>query len=292
MKKTNLIATLTIFLCTNLFADLASPTPFKAKQPNGLEVSILNRGNHLQGWHEYNGWTVVKNDDGWWLYAKANDGNILIPSNVKVGIDNPEQYPMMLQKGIRPEPRVLIDNAPIPDLNSTRTDTFHVPLLLVEFPDANAVYSPEEIGMVMNQEGYTHLDNENSGSFRDFYQEISYGNFLPIAEVSDWFMASNGHDYYSYNNGYQRVRELIRTAVDDLEAAGFDWSVFDNDNDGYVDALNVIHQGPGAEEGDYSNIWSHKSSLGNLSVSYDGVIISSYNISPEIQNGNLVAIGL
>ena len=292
MKKTNLIATLTLFLCTKLFADLASPTPFIAKQPNGLELSILNRGNHLQGWHEYNGWTVVKNDDGWWLYAKANDGNILIPSNVKVGIDNPEQYPMMLQKGIRPEPRVLIDNAPIPDLNSTRTDTFHVPLLLVEFPDANAVYSPEEIGMVMNQEGYTHLNNENSGSFRDFYQEISYGNFLPIAEVSDWFMASNGHDYYSYNNGYQRVRELIRTAVDDLEATGFDWSVFDNDNDGYVDALNVIHQGPGAEEGDYSNIWSHKSSLGNLSVSYDGVIISSYNISPEIQNGNLVAIGV
>ena len=292
MKKTNLIASLTIFLCTKLFADLASPTPFMAKQPNGLELSILNRGNHLQGWHEYNGWTVVKNDDGWWLYAKANDKNILIPSNLKVGIDNPEQYPMMLQKGIRPEPRVLIDNAPIPDLNSTRTDTFHVPLLLVEFPDANAVYSPEEIDMVMNQEGYTHLNNENSGSFRDFYQEISYGNFLPIAEVSEWFMASNGHDYYSYNNGYQRVRELIRTAVDDLEAAGFDWSNFDNDNDGYVDALNVIHQGPGAEEGDYSNIWSHKSSLGNLSVSYDGVIISSYNISPEIQNGNLVAIGV
>ncbi|MEL1235478.1 MAG: M6 family metalloprotease domain-containing protein [Candidatus Neomarinimicrobiota bacterium] len=292
MNKTNLIKILTILFSTKLFADLASPTPFIAKQPNGVELSILNRGNHLQGWHEHNGWTVVKNQNGWWLYAEGKDGNVLIPSNLKVGIDNPEQYPMILQKGIRPEPRVLIDNAPIPNLNSTRTDTFHVPLLLVEFPDANAIYSPEEIDMVMNQEGYTHLNNENSGSFRDFYQEISYGNFLPIAEVSDWFMASNGHDYYSYNNGYQRVRELIRTAVDDLEDAGFDWSVFDNDNDGYVDALNVIHQGPGAEEGDYSNIWSHKSSLGNLAVSYDGVIISSYNISPEIQNGNLVAIGV
>ena len=292
MNKRNPVTILTILFSTKLFADLASPTPFIAKQPNGQELSILNRGNHLQGWHEHNGWTVLKDQDGWWLYAKGKDGNALIPSNLKVGIDNPEQYPMILQKGIRPEPRVLIDNAPVPNLNSTRSDTFHVPLLLVEFPDANATYSPEEIDMVMNQEGYTHLNNENSGSFRDFYREISYGNFLPIAEVSDWFMASNGHDYYSYNNGYQRVRELIRTAVDDLEAAGFDWSVFDNDNDGYVDALNVIHQGPGAEEGDYSNIWSHKSSLGNLAVSYDGVIINSYNISPEIQNGNLVAIGV
>ena len=98
MNKRNRVTILTILFSTKLFADLASPTPFIAKQPSGQELSILNRGNHLQGWHEHNGWTVVKKDDGWWFYAKANDGNILIPSNLKVGIDNPEQYPMMLQK--------------------------------------------------------------------------------------------------------------------------------------------------------------------------------------------------
>ena len=49
MNKTNRITILTILFSTKLFADLASPTPFKAKQPNGLELSILNRGNHLQG---------------------------------------------------------------------------------------------------------------------------------------------------------------------------------------------------------------------------------------------------
>jgi len=80
MNKTNRITILTILFSTKLFADLASPTPFKAKQPNGLELSILNRGNHLQGWHEHNGWTVLKDQDGWWLYAKGKDGNALIPS--------------------------------------------------------------------------------------------------------------------------------------------------------------------------------------------------------------------
>ena len=79
---------------------------------------------------------------------------------------------------------------------------------------------------------------------------------------------------------------------DIIGCMGWGTFFFDANNDGYVDALNVIHQGPGAEEGDYSNIWSHKSSLGNLAVSYDGVIINSYNISPEIQNGNIVAIGV
>ena len=123
--------------------------------------------------------------------------------------------------GIKPEPFDLIDNAPIPDLRMMRTDTFHVPLILVEFPDANAVYEPSEIDSIMNQKGYTHLNYENTGSFRDFYQEISYGQFLPIAEVSTWFMAPNGHDYYSYNNGYTRVRQLVRAMVDSLERLWF-----------------------------------------------------------------------
>ena len=292
MNNTKFTILISIIFISTLIADIASPTPFKSTQPNGLELFIQNRGNHLQGWHEYNSWTILKDQDGWWMYALGNDGQDLIPSNLRVGIDHPDQGSSLIQKGIRPDPYIFNDNAPIPDLSATRTDTFRVPLILVEYPDAVATYDPEEIDMVMNQEGYTHLGYDNTGSFRDFYQEISYGEFLPIAEVSDWFMAPNGHDYYSYSNGYTRVRQMVRAMVDSLEESGFDWSVFDNDNDGYVDALNLIHQGAGAEEGDYSNIWSHKSSLGNLAVSYDGVIINSYNISPEIQNGNLVAIGV
>ena len=232
MKNTKLInLILTIFIST-IYADLASPTPFKVKQPNGLELIIQNRGNHLQGWQEHGGWTVLKNENDWWVYALGNNLHDLIPSNLRVGIDQPEESGIIIQRGIRPEPRVLIDDAPIPDLNATRTDTFHVPLILVEYPDAVATYNPEDIDMVMNQEGYTHLDYDNTGSFRDFYQEISYGNFLPVAEVSEWFMAPNLHDYYSYNNGYTRVKELVREVVDQLEASGFDWSTFDNDNDG------------------------------------------------------------
>ena len=43
-----------IFLLFSIgMADLASPTPFKVTQPNGIEIQIYNQGNHLQGWHEY-----------------------------------------------------------------------------------------------------------------------------------------------------------------------------------------------------------------------------------------------
>ena len=38
---------------------------------------------------------------------------------------------------------------------------------------------------MMNQEGYTHLNYENTGSFRDFIKKFLHGQFLPVADVSD-----------------------------------------------------------------------------------------------------------
>ena len=295
MIKTKQIIFLLIFFITLGKADLASPTPFKSIQPNGIEIEIYNRGNHLQGWHEYNGWTIIKEPDGWWVYASGKNGTQLIPSGLRVGIDpEPSDLITNIQKGIRPEARVLLDHSPIPNINATRADTFHVPLILVEFPDAPATYDSVDFEMIMNQPGYTHLNYDNTGSFRDFYQEISYGQFLPVSEVSNWITAPHHHDYYAYSdpNGYNHVKELVRAMVDSMEASGFDWALYDNDGDGYVDALNLLHQGAGAEQGDHSNIWSHKWSLGSLAVQYDGVTINSYTMNPEIQSGQIVAIGV
>ena len=295
MIKTKQIIFLLIFFITLGKADLASPTPFKSIQPNGIEIEIYNRGNHLQGWHEYNGWTIIKEPGGWWVYASGKNGTQLIPSGLRVGIDpEPSDLITNIQKGIRPEARVLLDHSPIPNINATRADTFHVPLILVEFPDAPATYDSVDFEMIMNQPGYTHLNYDNTGSFRDFYQEISYGQFLPVSEVSNWITAPHHHDYYAYSdpNGYNHVKELVRAMVDSMEASGFDWALYDNDGDGYVDALNLLHQGAGAEQGDHSNIWSHKWSLGSLAVQYDGVTINSYTMNPEIQSGQIVAIGV
>mgnify|MGYP005621747247 FL=1 len=295
MNNTKHTIYLLTFFISILLGDLASPTPFKVLQPNGLELEIVNRGNHLQGWHEYNGWTILKNSNNWWVYAKGSLGTQLTSSLLKVGIDaEPNPLSNYIQKGIRPEPHILTDTAPFPNLSIARTDTFHVPLILVQFPDAQATYDSTDFELIMNQTGYNHLNYDNTGSFKDFFQEISYGQFLPSSEVSNWITAPHNHDYYAYGNpdGYQHVKELVRAMVDSLEASGFDWSKYDNDGDGNVDALNLLHQGSGAEEGDHTNIWSHKWSLGNLAVTYDGVTINSYTMNPEIQNGTIVAIGV
>ena len=126
------------------------------------EWTYLFDGKTLDGWHEYNGWTITKDSDGWWVYAKGNNGRELTPSIFKVGIDQEPEQQSSIKKGIRPEAIVLIDNAPVPDIQNTRTDTFYVPMILVEFPDAYAIYEPSEFDLIMNQAGYTHLNYDNT----------------------------------------------------------------------------------------------------------------------------------
>jgi len=78
-------------------------------------------------------------------------------------------------------------------------------------------------------------------------------------------------------------RLLVQEAIDAAENAGLDFSQFDNDDDGKVDAVTVIHAGYGEEAGAGSNtIWSHRWNLGSYSRTYDGVEINEYTIVPEL----------
>ena len=71
-----------ILIYSNLNAHAPDPSPYIIRQPSGKEIELINRGNHTQGWHEYNGWTVVKNLKNQWVYALGNNGSKLIPSNI------------------------------------------------------------------------------------------------------------------------------------------------------------------------------------------------------------------
>jgi len=84
--------------------------------------------------------------------------------------------------------------------------------------------------------------------------------------------------------------ELVISAVNAANNAGVDFSQYDNDGDGYVDTVIVIHQGPGQEvSGISTDIWSHKWDLssakyygdGTGPVSVDGVTVKVYTMQPE-----------
>ena len=103
MKHTKNIFLISSLILTILNAHVGSPTAFKVSQPDGEEIKLHIKGDHLHNWHDYNGWTAVKDRDGWWVYALGNDGKTLIPSQIKVGATaNPDEINPSIIKGIKP----------------------------------------------------------------------------------------------------------------------------------------------------------------------------------------------
>ncbi len=90
---------------------------------------------------------------------------------------------------------------------------------------------------MLNEEGYN-----GTGSFRDYYLDNSFDQLTLNSDVVGPYTAANGYEYYGRQNGWERSYELA------AEADGVNFKDYDNDGDGYVDAVAIVHAGPGAEE--------------------------------------------
>ena len=165
---------------------------------------------------------------------------------------------------------------------------WNFPVLFVETPDFAHTYEVSE----WSQQLFT-IDTITPGSMRDYYREISYGDFDIDGIALGWIMLDHPYEYYHENNyGFDGgAAEMAREAVMKAEAIyNPDWSQFDNDGDGAVDGVLVIHMGQGGEGGSTNQIWSHVSSF--TALNYDGVTISRYSIQPEIRfGGEMETIG-
>lgn len=127
-----------------------------------------------------------------------------------------------------------------------------------------------------------------TGTVTNYYREVSY-NTLTITTVVlpsalGWKGAPQTYAYYvDGQNGFgaypHNAQKLVEDAVD-LVDPYVNFSQFDNNSDGYVDGLIVVHAGPGAEfTGSNDDIWSHKWSI---SPRYkDGVYVYNYSMQPE-----------
>jgi len=133
-----------------------------------------------------------------------------------------------------------------------------------------------------------------TGSMTDYYLENSYGNFHVIGQVTSWLRMSQTYAYYvGTNNGLPpggNGDELARDAVLAANAGGIDFNNFDQDDDGVIDGLVVIHAGHGAETG-YYGIWSHKFHLPST-LFPDGVQVYDYTMNPEEFFSSISPIGV
>jgi immune inhibitor A len=161
-------------------------------------------------------------------------------------------------------------------------DSFRTLALLIQFSDQAAGVDAADFDTLLYETGRT--------SVRDYYGEISYGTLdlitVDLPSATGWLDAPQTTMFYAngeYGLGSSSYPRNARKLVEDAIAAAdaqVDFSQYDNDGNGWLDALMVIHSGPGAEfTGNPDDIWSHK--WGITPQNRDGVLISSYAMMPE-----------
>jgi immune inhibitor A len=129
---------------------------------------------------------------------------------------------------------------------------------------------------------------QQPGSVWDYYNDVSYGTLsivtVALPSALGWQRAESTYAYYVNSNyglgGYPRNSQKLVENLVDLVDASVDFADYDNDGNGFVDGLIVVHSGTGAElSGSTADMWSHK--WGIMPRLRDGVYISSYSIQPE-----------
>lgn len=127
----------------------------------------------------------------------------------------------------------------------------------------------------------------SSGSARQYFHETSCGQYNPVFDVMGPVTVSQKYSYYGGNNSNgddknpeQMVKEACQLVDDEV-----DFSIYDNDNDGYVDFVYIIYAGYGEADGAGENyIWPHNYWLSASSVKcvVDGKTVDNYACSNEI----------
>ncbi len=298
-----LVALLALLLLPNLLVAMpARPESVQTTQPDGTEITVRLFGDWWYHFYESgDGHAIVQDSDQWWVYADLDLGGRFQPSTLRVGKDDPGEAAFLAAVGphLREAPDIqnasreqffgktlpgILDYAS--ELEPNNRLIVNVPVVLTQYTDFFASQTAQSFDDMMNLSGYN-----GTGSFDDYYTEISYGNLTVSATIWGWYTAPQNRNYYRHGTGtiveINKARELVRNAVDQAEfTGGAAWGPFDNDSDGNVDVVFIVHQGPGAECGNVNFIWSHHWYLNaagsNYSVTYDSKLIDRYIIMPEI----------
>ncbi len=294
----------------------AAPVIHTLTQSDGSTFKARQWGDEwLHGWETEEGYTIVFDENlKSWTYATHDfDGNLIRSSRI-VGKDYP---PIDISRHIRPtgQARKIIHSIKMDKVRKlyhegvSPTGTANIPVIFVNFIDTNPTYSPLNFDPLLFGAG--------NYSMQDYYEEVSYGKFSISSGpngVVGWYKASHTHDYYGENDNEgndKRPGYLVREAAEAADAAGFNWSPYDQDEDCYVDVVAIVHQGTDeADSGNPTDIWSHQWDL-NSAYKYgfsDGgelittspcskggyVKVNHYIILPETEaeSGGITTIGV
>ncbi len=270
----------------------AYPKPITVVQPDGRTITILQRGDERVHWAETtDGYTLLRDKQGYWAFARTDTKGNLSASDLRyegsslqakaAGIKPGLRYSSLqcqsMIKAATPQTDLMVDGT-FPSTGKRK-----LLVLLVNYSDTKTTYTPADFRRMMNEEGYGGI-----GSFRDFYKEQSYGKLDIDVTVTDWITLPLTKATYGADGAAYMIYDALSLVCDTL-----DLKQYDNDGDGILDGLAVIHQGTGQEmSANTDDIWSHSAIV--YGQTFNGVTLRRYTIEPEklALNNRMSTIGV
>ncbi|MDE6311808.1 MAG: M6 family metalloprotease domain-containing protein [Muribaculaceae bacterium] len=257
----------------------AKPGPTLIAQPDGQTVEVCINGDESRNWISTpEGFTLLRDGEGFLTFARSEKQEVKASELRYTGASSVADARLRgIKPGLMPKESRTARKAPAYAPATQIDGTFPAKgkckllMLLINFADKEPIYPSEAFDAYMNLEGFA-----GTGSFRDYYLENSYGLLDIETTVTRWITVPYPKSYYTTDN----AESLITDALSIIDSE-IDLREFDNDGDGVLDGLAVIHQGAGAEaSGSSSDIWSHSGTL--YGQSFDGIRLMRYTIQPEI----------
>ena len=286
-------------------------------QPDGTSFNVKITGDEwIKIRTTENGCAIIKDKDGWWCYATYDLDGKISSTGYRVGnapahiISEARNIPYgkLTQNAARK--RVVNAESGLQTLENlrqqaamTRSGGTNIQkrglALLVQFSNTKFRYTKENFINLLNQKNYN-----GTGSAKDYY-EYQFGEGWEFDfDVSDIITLKYPHEHYGTNDeDDQDIRpwDMVSEACL-LADSQIDFSLYDQNNDGWVDNVYVFYAGLSESENtsETNLIWPHQYYIysGTYNgekkelITLDGKKIDRYACSSEISGTrSLTGIG-
>ena len=275
-RKTIVFSCLLICLIATVPAACLRFQPISSQQPDGTNLELYASGDEYYNWlHDKDGYTVKRNDAGWYVYLTNDSRSELVFTSYIVGRDDPRDH-----SSLRPwanisteRMRAIRNSSPlrsreVGDGRAPTSGVLNNLAVFIRFSDQT------EFGQSLST--YSSMFNGLTGNtMQAYFKEASYNaldvstSFYPIPSttVVSWqdshprayyspYSASNTIGYSGDTERTNREFTLLVNATNGISAqvpAGLN---LDGDNDGRVD--NVCFIIKGGSDGWSDLLWPHR----------------------------------
>ncbi len=286
------------------WAAKAIPMPVKVTQPDGTVLTVMLYGDeHFHYYTTTDGALLYPNDDAFYIAHVESDGSITstnllahqpqarsIAEQTAINVQKKELF---VENGIRVARAKRAKREPLSNNRNyfPHTGTPKVAVILCEFEDVkftlpNPKRSFEQFfNSTEPQENLGNAEDMNHASVAQYFKDMSFGAFSPEFEIIGpisipYIQKDFGGANAAHND--EDVKGLVKLAVE-MTADEVDYNDgFDNDGDGKVDEVLIIHAGYGQNTGGpATSIWAKSGYFSDETI-VSGASLNWYCITSEL----------